>query len=313
VSAAPRSVLFVFVDGVGIGEPDPATNAFVHAHLPHLRGLLGGRLPLRDALDADGRITGGAGALAAADATLGVPGRPQSGTGQTALLTGENAAALFGRHFGSWVPTTLRPMLAERSILARAQRAGRRAAFANAHPPGFGVERRPSAPALAAHAAGLLTRGPAELARGAAVASSITNERWLEHLPDAGFPSVGPAEAGAALVRIAAEAEVTLFAHYDTDFVGHRSSLADAVTALERVDAFLGGIFGALPEGMLLLVGSDHGNVEDASTGHTLNPVPVIAAGPGADRLVARVRSVTDVVPALCELLGIDPDTPTPR
>jgi 2,3-bisphosphoglycerate-independent phosphoglycerate mutase len=242
----------------------------------------------------------------AADATLGVPGRPQSGTGQTALLTGLNAARLFGRHFGSWVPTTLRPVLAEESVLARALRAGHRAVFANAHPPGFGVERRPSAPALAAHAAGLLTRGAAELARGEAVASSITNERWQAHFPDTRIPAPSAEEAGRALVRVAAGAELTLFAHYDTDYVGHRGSLPDAVAALERVDAFVGGILDDLPTDMLLLVASDHGNVEDASTGHTTNPVPVIAAGPGTETVAARVRSIMDVAPALCEMLQIN-------
>ncbi|MDQ2998229.1 MAG: aminotransferase class I/II-fold pyridoxal phosphate-dependent enzyme, partial [Chloroflexota bacterium] len=50
----------------------------------------------------------------AIDATLGVDGLPQSGTGQTALLAGFNAAALHGRHQPHVPPVALRALLAER-------------------------------------------------------------------------------------------------------------------------------------------------------------------------------------------------------
>ena len=309
MSDRPARVLLVFLDGVGIGAEDPAANPFAVARLPRLRGLLGGRLPVREHLDG-GYVEGAGAVLVAADATLGVPGRPQSGTGQTALLTGTNAPEAFGRHFGSWVPTGLREMLAAENLLSRAVRAGRSAAFANAYPVHrFGIEafvgRRPAAPPLAAHAAGLLGRDRDELRAGRAVASSITNERWRSELR-ADIPSVTAEEAGRNLARIAAEHELTLFAHYDTDAAGHLGEMAPAVAALERVDAFLGGIADALPGDALLLVASDHGNVEDVTTGHTLNPVPVIAAGRGREAVAGRVRDLTDVTPALLDLLGID-------
>nr|MBA4156072.1 2,3-bisphosphoglycerate-independent phosphoglycerate mutase [Gemmatimonadota bacterium] len=83
-----------------------------------------------------------------------------------------------------------------------------------------------------------------------------------------------------------------------------RGSLADAVAALERVDAFLGGVLEALPADALLVIASDHGNIEDVTMGHTLNPVPVIAAGPGRQVIAARVRSITDVAPSILDLLG---------
>jgi 2,3-bisphosphoglycerate-independent phosphoglycerate mutase len=174
--------LMVFLDGVGIGPGDPAVNPFAVAALPRLAALLGRPL-VSEALDAAGRIEGPGAVVVAADATMGVEGIPQSGTGQTALLTGRNAARLYGRHFGPWVPTALRPMLAEESLLARARRAGLPVAFANAYPVAGAARdprtfRRPAAPPLAAEAVGALTRGVAELASGDAVASSITNERW---------------------------------------------------------------------------------------------------------------------------------------
>lgn len=289
-----------------MGAADPALNPFLHARLPAFTGLCGGAIPLLDRLP---RLPDGSpsDAWVAADATLGVPGRPQSGTGQTSLLTGENAAELFGRHFGPWVPTGLRALLAERNLLSRARAAGRRVAFANASPAAARAQgvlrRRPSAPPLAAEAAGVLVRHEAELRAGRAVASSITHDLWQRHLPD--LPPVAPAVAGAALAGVTREADLTLFAHYDTDLVGHRGDLAAAVEVLETVDAFLAGLLDALPADALLVIASDHGNVEDASVGHTTHPVPVIAAGPGAGELVRGVQSITDVAPGLLRLLNV--------
>ncbi|HEX8696114.1 MAG TPA: alkaline phosphatase family protein [Longimicrobium sp.] len=303
----PQRALLVFLDGVGVGEGDPERNPFARAHLPNLRRLLGGRLPVADDLDAEGRIATDTAVLAVADATLGVPGVPQSGTGQTALLTGRNAAEAYGRHFGPWVPTALRDLLAAENLLSRAVAAGARAAFANAYPlAGVAADprifRRPAAPPLAARAAGVLTRDLPELAEGRAVASSITNEHWRARVGDA-LPDVAPAEAGRRLARIAADAEVTLFAHYDTDYVGHRGGMPGAVAALEKVDAFLGGLVEALPEDALLVVSSDHGNLEDVTGEHTRNPVPVLALGPGRDAVVERASRIDHVALGILTLL----------
>src|SRR5690606_7367892 len=129
-AVARRRVLFVFVDGVGLGPADPAVNPLARADLPALAALLDGRAPVLEAAPYHGR----AASMVGLDATLGVPGLPQSGTGQAALLTGRNAAELFGRHFGPWTPTALRPLVERESILARARAAGLAVAFANAYP-----------------------------------------------------------------------------------------------------------------------------------------------------------------------------------
>ena len=301
---APESILFLFLDGVGIGAADSRINPFLNAHLPTFDRLLGGAKLARGV---EASAPGATALVVAADATLGVEGRPQSGTGQTALLTGVNAAARIGRHFGPWVPTKLRELLAEENVLRKAQRAGRSVAFANAYPAGYlssdrGRRPRPAAPPLAAKSVGALDRDSHALRRGDAVASSIVNGPWREHL-DPEVPEISAQQAGENLARIAAGADLTLFAHYDTDHAGHRGDMQAAISALERVDAFLEGLTAALPDRTLLLIGSDHGNVEDVSTGHTLNPVPILAVGPGSDRIAARVRSITDVTPAILAAL----------
>jgi hypothetical protein len=299
----PSRVLFLFLDGVGIGPADPARNPFLVARLPALRSLLGGALPTLDAPEPAGART----VAFPLDARLDVAGTPQSGTGQVALLTGENAARTFGRHFGPWTPVSLRPALEERSVLRRALDAGHPTLFANAYPrgwPGERSRRRVAAPPLAARAAGLLTRHQEALADGSAVASEITNEGWRTLLGHAHLPAVTPAEAGRTLARMARGAALTLFAHYSTDHEGHRGGLDGAVTALERVDAFLGGIVDDLADDTLLLIASDHGNIEDLTGGHTTNPALGLLHGPGAAERRAELRSLLDVAPAVLRWLS---------
>ncbi|CAN5679437.1 metalloenzyme [soil metagenome] len=317
----PPRILLLFLDGVGIGPLDPDVNPFARARLPVLSGVFGNRLPTLVDPDPEGPR----GRAFPLDATLGISGLPQSGTGQVALLTGENAPRIFGSHFGPWPPVRLRPLLAERNLLLLARNAGHQVAFANAYPagwPGTLPTRRHAAPPLAAQAAGVLERDAEALVRGDAVASEIVNDGWRHYTGRTDLPLVTPREAGATLARIAGAAHLTLFAHYHTDFAGHRGGMPGAVLALERVDSLLGGILNAAVSGPpLWVVGcSDHGNIEDVRGGHTRNPAlgfVVRAGAPGSAGMggdagvhdpdpVALLRGVTDltgVAPAVLAAL----------
>jgi len=291
VKTTPR-LLLLFFDGVGIGEPDPRTNPFLRADLPVLSHALGGSLPTLEHPDP----VGPSGRAFPLDACLGVSGIPQSGTGQVTLLTGQNAAQIFGRHFGPWPPVRLRPLLEEESILRRCVEVGAKVVFANAYPagyPGSLPARRVAAPPIAARAAGILDRSHVALAAGHAVASEIVNDRWIEHLGQAGIPRITAEEAGANLARIAGGADLTFFAHYQTDMAGHRGGMEGGVAALERVDRFLGGLLAHLPPDLLVLGSSDHGNLEDIRGGHTRNPALGIALGSGTAG-VEKVSSILD-------------------
>lgn len=288
----PARVLLLFVDGVGLGPAEPDTNPLAAAELPTFTRLIGGPPTLERAGSGTDRAT-----LFAIDATMDVPGLPQSGTGHAALFTGINAAREFGRHFGPWVPTTLRPLVMERSILRRAVDAGKRVAFANAYPEELsrgGVLRGPVArtgPPLAAYGAGVLVRHADALRAGDAVASEITNGGWRDRLGIRDLPDPTPAEAGRTLARIAGEHDLTLFAHYSTDYIGHRGSFADCVAAIEKVDGFLGGVVDGLAEGGTVVVVSDHGNLEVLGKGHTRNP----ALGMVVGREVGRGMRIEEV------------------
>lgn len=294
-------VLFVFLDGVGIGGTDPSRNPFLAADLPAFRGLLGGSLPTsgEPRVEHEGDRSAVAFPL---DACLGLPGLPQSGTGQASLLTGQNAAALFGRHFGPWVPVSLRPLVRDGSILRTAQADGASVTFANAYPLSWQQRprlRRIAGPPLAALGANLLNRSQADLATGEAVSSEIVNAVWREHWPQARIPEVSAREAGATLGRIAEGHDLTFFAHYATDTVGHRGDARECADVLERVDRFLAGILDSLPPEHLLLVASDHGNIEDLEAGHTRNPALGLLVGPEAPSLTREMASLVDIAPAL--------------
>jgi 2,3-bisphosphoglycerate-independent phosphoglycerate mutase len=296
-------VLLLFVDGIGLGDDDPASNPFAAAHLPTFQQLLdGSKLLLGNAGQHSAHAS-----LLALDATLGVPGLPQSGTGQTALFTGQNAAQLFGRHFGPWVPTPLRKLLGEQNVLSRVRAAGGRVAFANAYPEevfeGGRGARDPlrAGPPIAALGAGVMNRHTPELMRGDAIASEIINEGWRHHLKRTELPVISAHAAGQNLARIAHDHELTLFAHYSTDHIGHTHDMTASIAALERVDEFMAGLLTAIDKDVTIVLASDHGNLEDVRVGHTLNPAVGLFVG-NQHRAFASAEALTDIAPLVLQL-----------
>ncbi len=312
----PAKVLFLFVDGVGVGPDDPLTNPLAAAELPALTRLLGGRRPVAATAATNGIPTRPPNLLSEApalpfavlDACLGVEGLPQSGTGQTALLTGINAPALLGRHIGPYPNARLKALLATDSLWRRAKEAGLRVALANAYPDGY-LDRardgrgRMGAMARSAHLAGVRLRGPEDLRRGRGMSAFLTNHGWRDHLGYRDLPDWTEAEAGTALAALAGDHDFTLFEHYATDLAGHRPDRWPPDGVLAAFDRFLEGVLAAWPGDHVLVLASDHGNIEDRTTRrHSLNPALGAWRGPPPDRpLVA----LTDVAPAVLAALGM--------
>jgi len=154
-------------------------------------------------------------------------------------------------------------------------------------------------------------RHTAALRTGDAIASEITNEAWRTRLGRTDLPHLTARDAGRNLVRIAGAHDLTLFAHYGTDYAGHLRSMDAAVAAVERVDAFLAGIVDSMPDDVLLVVASDHGNIEDVRQGHTTNPALGLVVGKGHAQIGGEWSSLVDVVPSILRVLGIaDAGTP---
>ena len=295
------SLIFLFLDGVGLAPASPH-NPLADAPTPALRALLGGPLTLEQAQ------AGPALRLQPVDAALGVEGLPQSGTGHVALLAGVNAPALHGRHQPNFPPVALRPLLAERSLFRRATQAGHSVAFANVFPPGYfrAVEARRirrSASVIAAEGAGVELRGLDALRAGLALSWDITGHGLAERGEAPDLAPVTPEAAGARLARLAEQHDLVFFECFLPDLAGHGRLGPDGVAAtLARVDGLIGGLLAARAPGASLLVTSDHGNIEDATSRvHSHAPVPLLVAGPAAPAFaeVTRIDQVADAILAV--------------
>ena len=300
--SAANSILFLFLDGVGLA-PVGADNPLSQTPMPALAELLGGPLVLKNG--SPPAQPGPGVVFRALDACLGVPGLPQSATGQTALFTGLNAPALVGAHVTAHPTAPLREMLAAHSVLKQAAEVGASVLFANAHSQQFwdmveSRKRRLGASTLTALAANAPIPTLDDLTAGRAVLWDITHEIAAQHL-GYDLPLVTPQEAGARLARLSAEFDLVLYESFLPDLAGHRR--LDPAWVLSRLDAFLGSVLAHRPPRTTLVLSSDHGNIEDASTKqHTANPVPLLAVGPSAGYF-RQAQAITDVTPAILAAL----------
>lgn len=305
-------ILFVFVDGVGLGARDRGRNP-----------LARGDYLLSQFEDGPGTPLPRGGVVGAADAALGVPGRPQSATGHCTILTGVNAPALLGRHLLGFPNERLRQLLRQGNLFLDLQARGRRGTYANAYrcayldvldlrhehaslpEPPLPVKPsyvRPSASTAAVAAAGHSFRTFDHLRSGEALYHDITSGQ--PRAVGCDVPRRTPEEAAEILVELARRHDLTMFEYFRTDEAGHAQDFEAARQALEELDALLRAIVEVLREGEGLLVLSDHGNLEDlGSRQHTLHRVPVLGFGTAA-AMVPRVRSLLDAHPALLGLAG---------
>lgn len=245
------------------------------------------------------------------DANLGVEGLPQSGTGQAALFSGINCPEIAGRHYGPFPHSTSKPVLAEHNIFVQLRDRGiseKELTFANAYPERFFVHawerKRWTVTTLCCRQAGMRLRTAQDLLDGEAIAAGITNDRWQAKL-DPSVPDVSEAQAAKRLHDLSQISALTLFEYYLTDKYGHEQDFELAHSVLKIVDAFLGELIEVMDvKNDLLVICSDHGNIEDLSTkSHTLYPVPLVAYGAGASAF-ADATSILDVTPRIVELLS---------
>jgi len=299
--------LLVFVDGIGMGSAG-AHNPF-HGAPTQVLGPLGGDVEPRADL-----------AFGAVDAALGYPGLPQSATGQAMLFTGADTIGLEGGHAPAFPSPRLMAFLAERNVFARARAEGLSSGFLN----GFDTARAEratrivrgeeprartfplSASTICGAAAGGRLRTAADVARGAAATFDLTGEI----VRGFGYPAPlrTPESAARAVLTGARELDLSYFELFLTDKAGHSQDMAFARSEIAKVDTFLAALFALAGEDELVVVTSDHGNLEDLGTGgHTLSRVPLIAKGATASALVSHAKDLRDVAPHLLTALGVAP------
>jgi hypothetical protein len=302
-------ILLIFLDGIGLGDDHPTANPFAVAHTPTLHALAGGHRWLRSTprLDAADWHS----LFIPTDARLGVPGRPQSASGQAAIMTGRNVPREIGEHYGPRPNPAIRAILDETNVYKALAAMGKSGALLDAYPPGFfqAVERgkrRLSALQHAAHSAGVPIRDKEAYYAGRALSPDWTGDGWHSHLgfPDA--PRYTPAQAAVLMADLAREHHFSLFSTWITDEIGHRGPFADAVAYLELFDQIMAALltFWDMAHDLIIIT-SDHGNMEDLSIRqHTENDVPTVVIGAGRHTFAEGFAALTDITPGVIRVLG---------
>ena len=307
-------MLFLFLDGVGLGADDPQTNPFATAALPTLRALLGGQRLLAGTppTETDRAL------FVPTDASLGIAGAPQSATGQATILTGLNVPRLNGGHWGPKPNAFIADLLRRESVFHTLRAQGKTAALLNAYPQRYfdaihSGRRNYSAIPLAVTSAGLRLFTTADLRAGRALSADFTGEGWpeAEPAPLLSAPMAGavlpytPHAAGQKLAELARAYEFAFFEFWLSDYMGHRGSLEEARAILERLDAVLGGLLAAWDDADLIVISADHGNLEDLShRHHTLNQVPTLVIGRQRRAFADGLRDLTGLAPAILKHLA---------
>jgi hypothetical protein len=294
-------VILLFVDGVGVGKAEETINPCVQAN-----GTIFKLFMESQGLDAPASLPYG-GIPRALDASLGVKGFPQSGTGQTAILTGLNAAQIAGRHVPAFPTKRLREVIAEHSLLKQIVAQQKRAVFLNAYRPTFfaqehsRLQRWLTASTLANQAAGLPFHTLEDVQAERALYHDFTNQK----LREMGFtlPRFSPAQAGAILAQQSSCCDFLFFEYFQTDFAGHAQDMEWGIQEIEKLEQFLQSILTTIDlASTILFLVSDHGNIEDMSVKtHTKNKAMAVVWGVHNTGLAHTLHTLTDIAPAILQ------------
>jgi 2,3-bisphosphoglycerate-independent phosphoglycerate mutase len=296
-------VLFIFMDGIGLGENNPETNPLARAKMPNLNKLLEGRSWLKESAPFHGEYA----SLLAVDPAVGVSGLPQSATGQAILLTGINIPAELGYHYGPKPNPEVAAFLKEATLFSRFVKEGKKAALLNAYPPRYfdGIDsgkRLYSSIPLSVVNAGLPLFRHDDLFAGRALSADFTGEGWRSMLGFKDAPVMNPNQAGQKLGGLAKDYDFSLFEYWASDYAGHKQQMENAIQLMETFDEVLAGLTEAWGEDGLILVTSDHGNMEDLSTRrHTDANVPALVIGnkTARDQFTQGLNDLTHIAPAI--------------
>lgn len=307
-------IFYVFLDGIGMGKYDRKTNPF-SKFAQGIFSALGGK-PLEDANlpTLKGNLH-----ILPTDAHLGVPGLPQSATGQTAIWTGINGAKVLGRHVSGFPTITLRKIIQQYSMLKVLAENQISADFLNCFTSPYlkHVVEKPklvSASTLVQLASLRPLKNMEDLRNGQGLYMDLTHDILRQvakdFLPidDPLLSPRNPRELGSSIFKMFENYEVTIYEYFLTDKVGHAMDWDKAKLIIDNLEEFFYGILSTMDtEKDTLIVTSDHGNMEDLSQkNHTENAVPTILYGKHADKYAEKIHSLSDIVPQIYNTFGLE-------
>jgi 2,3-bisphosphoglycerate-independent phosphoglycerate mutase len=275
---APDKIVFLFLDGFGLAGPSDHNPMSVF----NVLGVVLGKPLTTEAAVANENMV-----VMGLDATLGVPGVPQSATGQTALFTGVNAAKLCGCHIPAFPPAELQSVIKTESLFKKVVDLGLTATFANCYRNQYfdlvkAGKREHSVTTLSMMAANLPLRTLTDYNNANAIYWDITAEIMATSavLP---VETISPFEAGNRICAISRSFDLVVFETFLPDVIGHKRDWKKAEWFCGVLTSFIETIVRGKEPQTTIVMTSDHGNFEDFTTGgHTKNPAALCAFGPGA-------------------------------
>ncbi|HHV28385.1 MAG TPA: peptidase [Clostridium sp.] len=285
-------MIFLFIDGFGIGKADASVNPLANPELVNLNYILheAGAIPT--------------------DACLDVPGLPQSATGQTTIFTGQNAPKVLSRHLHGQPTVTLKKMIFANNLFKELLKRGYSVTNSNVYRTAYiskikdPKERkyRPSVTTVMTLSSGLNLRTVEEYIAGEGVYHDVTgtilrNEGYVKDL-------ITPQEAAQRLYNVSRKYDFTLFEYFETDIIGHKMEMETAIEKLKTLDAFIGELLRLYDEKEdIIFITSDHGNVEDITIKtHTFNKVPTVILGKVPKNVEIKINSLTDIMPTVLDI-----------
>ena len=286
-----KSVVFIFIDGLGLGSEEPEINPCLHSDI----SIFSFHNKQKDTISVLKN-----GFCIPTDATLGIDGLPQSATGTATLLTGINCAREVKMHVPGFPTNKLTEIIRKESVLKKVKLKGLSTTFINAYRPLFfklkeETKWRLSTTTVANLAADNTFYSLEDIEKHRSIYHDYTNKKLIER----GFkvPVFTSKEAAHILADAADDFNLVVYEYFLTDRAGHTQDMDTAVQVLVLIEKFIIHLIDILDlTEKLIIVSSDHGNIEDLSVKtHTRNAVGTYMWGRDSEHYINKIRDLTDI------------------
>ncbi len=316
-------IIFIFIDGFGIGEKKDTNPLFLNKlfYLSHFND----EFQQNNIKKISSNII-----VIPLDATLDIPGIPQSATGQASLFTGKNVSKIIGEHKFGFPNKEIRKILINSNILLDLKNTGFKTKFINVYPY-FADElssgiltltengefqlknknelinralRRISVTTVMALTTKQSFYNINDLKNRESIYQDFTNKLLIKK--NIGVEEFTPEEAGKILLKNTEHYDFILYEYFLTDKAGHKQDSREAINILESLNRFITYIIENKSENTLIVITSDHGNIEDLSIKtHTYNKVPCIISDDFKNFVEPdNINSLTDVYDLIVKTLS---------
>lgn len=298
-----RKLLFIFIDGVGLGT-DNKYNVILDLFKP---------ITGRDFTLESYPLLTNEFLLKPIDAVLGISGIPQSATGQTSIMTGINAQKVLGHHHTAFPNKPLIELIENFNILKTLNDNGIITTCANMYSKEYFEKRRTReknmfpVSALSIRYADIPYRFIDDYNNKEAVFADITNNVIRSRGYD--IDIITPEVAAENMLNICDKNDFIFFEYFITDTYGHKKKSEELIYEVIKLNTFIKSLWNSGNNNIDIILTSDHGNCEDISTGnHTINPVPFLYLSKNSElkkEFDLNVNQITDFKNAVLSHFGM--------